>query len=78
MRGVSNKHCLLPFFIANSADPDEMLHYVAFLQGLYCSPKYLFACIRNEKGYSLQFVIGVFPDHTLLLFLMNLKVFATV
>ena len=24
------------FFIANSADPDEMLHYVAFHLGLHC------------------------------------------
>ena len=32
MQGVSNKHCLLTFFIisANIADPDEMPHSVKF------------------------------------------------
>ena len=30
------------FVLANSADSDEMLHYVAFHLGLHCLPKYLF------------------------------------
>ena len=30
------------FVIANSVDPDEMLHYAAFLPGGYCLPKYVF------------------------------------
>ena len=43
MRGVSNKHCLLTFFIIfASEDPDEMLYYAAFHLGLHCLPKYLF------------------------------------
>ena len=28
--------------LANSADPDEMLHYAAFHLGLHCLPKYPF------------------------------------
>ena len=38
------------FIFANSADPDEMLHYAAFHLGLHCLPKYLFTGIQNEKG----------------------------
>ena len=41
---------LLFFFFVNSADPDEMPHYVAFHLGLHCLPKYLLAGIQNEKG----------------------------
>ena len=29
------------YILANSADPDEMLHYVAFFLGLHCLPKEL-------------------------------------
>ena len=38
--GVSNKHCLLTFFIvfANRADSDEMPHFVAFHLDLHCLP----------------------------------------
>ena len=32
----------IDFVLANSADPDEMLHNVAFHQGLRCLPKYPF------------------------------------
>ena len=32
----------LIFVCANSVDPDEMPHYVAFHLGLRCLPKYLF------------------------------------
>ena len=28
------------FVLANSVDPDEMLHYAAFHLGLHCLPKY--------------------------------------
>ena len=38
------------FFVANSADPDEMLPYATFHLGINCLPKYLFTCIRNEKS----------------------------
>ena len=34
--------------LANSEDPDEMPHYVAFHLGLHCLPKYLFTGIQNE------------------------------
>ena len=30
----------ITFVVANSADPDEMPHYIAFHQGLHCLPKY--------------------------------------
>ena len=39
--------------VANSADPDEMLHYAAFHLGQQCLPKYLFASVQNEKGYDV-------------------------
>ena len=62
MRGVSNKHCLLTFFIisvpegcsilANSADPDEMQHDAAFHLGLHCLPKYPFRVSSIIKGYN--------------------------
>ena len=40
------------FTLANSADPDEMLHCVAFHLGLHCLPKYLFMFMsfRSTKG----------------------------
>ena len=38
------------FILANSADPDEMLQYAAFHQGLHCLRKFLFTGIINEKG----------------------------
>ena len=40
------------FILANSANPDEMLHDATFHLGLHCLPKYLFisTCIQNEKG----------------------------
>ena len=30
------------FVSANSADPDEIMHYAAFHLGLHCLPKYMF------------------------------------
>ena len=48
---ISNKKNLflkINFVFANSADPDEMLHYAAFHLGLYCLSKY------PLRGFSLQ------------------------
>ena len=40
------------FISADSADPDEMLHYAAFHLSLHCLPKYLFISIlNNTSGY---------------------------
>ena len=36
--------------IANNADPDERLSYVAFYLPLHCLPKYLFNGIQDEKS----------------------------
>ena len=59
MRGVSNKHCLLTFFIilANSADPDEMPPYVAFHLGFQCFPKYLCTGIFNKRVNLKLFIV---------------------
>ena len=38
------------FVLANSVDPDEMLHYAAIHQGLHCLPQYLFRGFRYTKG----------------------------
>ena len=38
------------FVLANSADPDEMLHYVAFHLGCHCLPKYPFRGLWYIKG----------------------------
>ena len=38
----------LVFILANSADPDEILHNATFHLGLHCLPKYLFTGIQNE------------------------------
>ena len=38
------------FVLANSADPDEMLHYAAFHLGLHCLQKYQFRSFRSTKG----------------------------
>ena len=39
----------IAFILANSADPDEMLHIAAVHLGLHCLPKYLFIIIQNVK-----------------------------
>ena len=36
--------------LANSADSDEMQHYVAFHLDLHCLPKYLFRGFQYTKG----------------------------
>ena len=38
------------FFLANSADPDEMRSNAALHLVLHCLLKYLFTCIQNGKG----------------------------
>ena len=38
--------------LANSADPDEMLHYAAFNLGRHCLQMYRFISIQKEKRYS--------------------------
>ena len=35
------------FVLANSVDPDEMLHYLAFHLGFHCLPKYELSCIAQ-------------------------------
>ena len=40
----------IDFVLANSADPDEMLHYAAFHLGLHCLPKYPFRGFWSSKG----------------------------
>ena len=37
------------FVLANSVDPDEMLHYPAFHLGLHCLPKYPFRSFESTK-----------------------------
>ena len=47
-------------FLANSADPDEMLPYATFHLGLHCMPKYLITGIQNEKvNYHMMSRLGV-------------------
>ena len=36
--------------LANSADPDEMLHYAAFHLGLHCLPRYPFRGFWSSMG----------------------------
>ena len=52
---ISKYHCISffedPFcFKANSADSDEMPHYVAFHLCLHCLQKYLCRGLRTPKG----------------------------
>ena len=41
---------MINFDLANSSDPDEMPHNVAFHLGLHCLPKYQFRGLRSRKG----------------------------
>ena len=44
----------LIFVFANSVEPDEMPHYVAFHLGLHCLPKYSFRSLCfDEKNYGI-------------------------
>ena len=38
------------FYLTNSVELDEMQHYAAFHQGLYCLQKYSFRGFENTKG----------------------------
>ena len=40
----------IEFVLANSTDPEEMSHHVAFLLGLHCLPKYPFRGFQYTKG----------------------------
>ena len=40
----------MDFFLANSADPDEMPHNAAFHLGLHCLQKYWFSGYQSFKG----------------------------
>ena len=47
--------CVFPFLkiafvFANSVDPDEMPHYVAFHLALHCLPKYIFRSHWYSRG----------------------------
>ena len=43
--------CLkIVFILANSEDPDEMLHFAAFHLGLHCLQKYTFTGFQYTKG----------------------------
>ena len=42
------------FILANSVDPDEMPHDVAFHLGLHCLPKYAFRSHNYTKGYPFK------------------------
>ena len=48
LSGISVPDVVL--ILANSADPDEMQHDVAFHLGLHCLPKYLFRGFQYTKG----------------------------
>ena len=46
------RHTSVPeivFIYANSADPDEMLHYAAFHLGPHCLPKYLLRGFQYKR-----------------------------
>ena len=38
------------FVLANSEEPDEMLHYAAFHMGLHCFSKYPFIGFWSSEG----------------------------
>ena len=40
----------IDFVLANSVEPDEMTHYVAFHLGFHCLPKYTFWGFWSLKG----------------------------
>ena len=52
------------FDLAYSADPDEMLHFVAFHLGLHYLPKYPFSSFSGITLYS----IGYFFDHDIIFY----------
>ena len=36
--------------MANSVDPDEMAHYEQSYLDLHCLQRYLYWCVRDERG----------------------------
>ena len=50
------------FVSANSEDPDEMPHYVAFHLGLHCLPKYLFRVSGVQRVNNIYIFIIVALD----------------
>ena len=46
---VAPEQSLVLFILANSANPDEMWHSVAFHLDLQCLPKYSFRCFQYKK-----------------------------
>ena len=57
--------------LANSADPDEMLHYAAFHLGHHCLGKYTFRGLQNTKGLSLLSLFYNFQREHILLKLVT-------
>ena len=47
--------------LANSEDPDEMLHYAAFHQNLYCSPRQ-----KRSSEKELQFYLEIITCDSLI------------
>ena len=47
----------IDFALANSVDPDEMPHYVAFHLSLHYLPKYTFRSHWYMKGYKFQPIV---------------------
>ena len=56
--GISKlRHTPVPeyfFILANSKDPDEMPHNVAFHLGLHCLPKYMFRAFLSTQIFKLS------------------------
>ena len=46
------------FTLANSADPNEILHFAAFHLGLHCSPKYLLTSLSIKRA---KLTCGLLP-----------------
>ena len=51
---------MIDFIIANSADPDEMWHSVAFHLGLLCLQKYLLAYAK----FRLSKILAKWRNHS--------------
>ena len=51
------------FVLANSVDPDEMLHYAAFHLGLHCLPKYHFGVTSVQRVKEHYSCSVMFPFH---------------
>ena len=55
---ISNENCIsfseIVFVLANSVDPDEMLHYAAFHLGLHYLPRYTLRSQLKKNGNSRE------------------------